>query len=71
MKVWLLTCNARISANEGFDGLHNVFYMQPSILPSRGPPSAHLLRYAGKYFKRWDSQEKMFVSNRKNVYPDD
>lgn len=34
-------------------------------------PSAQLLKLAGRYFKRWDSKNKTFVSNIKDEYPDD
>jgi F-box protein 21 len=34
-------------------------------------PSAQLLKLAGRYFKRWDTEDKVFVSNIKDEYPDD
>ncbi|EME40167.1 hypothetical protein DOTSEDRAFT_74857 [Dothistroma septosporum NZE10] len=34
-------------------------------------PSESLMRMAGKYFKRWDPENKTFVSNIKDEYPDD
>jgi F-box protein 21 len=34
-------------------------------------PSAQLLKLAGRYFKRWDKEEKGFVSNIRDEYPDD
>lgn len=30
-----------------------------------------LLGLAGKYFKRWDEEKRVFVSNIKDEYPDD
>jgi hypothetical protein len=32
-------------------------------------PSAQLLKLAGRYFKRWDTEDKVFVSNIKDEYP--
>ncbi|PSR82812.1 Hemimethylated DNA-binding protein YccV like-domain-containing protein [Coniella lustricola] len=34
------------------------------------PPRA-LMKLAGKYFKRWDDEAKMFVSNVRDKYPED
>ena len=34
-------------------------------------PAEHVMLMAGKYFKRWDSSSKMFVSNIRDEYPDD
>jgi len=34
-------------------------------------PSAQLLSLAGRYFKRWDKENKVFVSNIRDEYPDD
>lgn len=37
-------------------------YQDPSIL---------LMKQAGKYFKKWDSERRCFISNMKDEYPDD
>lgn len=34
------------------------------------PPEA-LMQMAGRYFKRWDSDERKFVSNIRDEYPED
>ncbi|KAK4611964.1 F-box only protein 21 [Fulvia fulva] len=34
-------------------------------------PSQSLMKMAGKYFKRWDGERKVFVSNVRDEYPDD
>lgn len=34
-------------------------------------PSSALMSLAGRYFKRWDKVERIFVSNLKDEYPDD
>lgn len=34
-------------------------------------PCDALMALAGRYFKRWDEGEKIFVSNMKDEYPDD
>ncbi|WPA98276.1 uncharacterized protein RHO25_002888 [Cercospora beticola] len=34
-------------------------------------PSEVLMALAGRYFKRWDQKERIFVSNIKDEYPDD
>lgn len=44
---------------------------QDMIEASPSLPNATLIRAAGEYFKRWDSQTRMFVSNIKEEYPDD
>ncbi|ROW07475.1 hypothetical protein VPNG_07114 [Cytospora leucostoma] len=35
------------------------------------PPSQEILRLAGRFFKRWDENEKRFRSNIRDEYPDD
>jgi len=34
-------------------------------------PSEKLLKLAGRFFKRWDSDTRLFVSNLQDEYPDD
>ncbi|GAM83163.1 hypothetical protein ANO11243_011490 [Dothideomycetidae sp. 11243] len=34
-------------------------------------PPEQLMRIAGKYFKRWNAERKIFVSNLRDEYPDD
>ena len=34
-------------------------------------PPVGLMRVAGRYFKRWDEQTEMFVSNVREGWPDD
>jgi F-box protein 21 len=34
-------------------------------------PSEALLTLAGRYFKRWDGERGVFVSNVRDEYPDD
>ena len=34
-------------------------------------PCETLMQLAGRYFKRWDREMKVFVSNIKDEYPDD
>jgi F-box protein 21 len=34
-------------------------------------PTQNLLDLAGRYFKRWDDEEKVFVSNIRDEYPHD
>lgn len=41
------------------------------IRPSRSELSSHLLSIAGKHFKRWSEEERKFVSNVRDEYPDD
>lgn len=45
----------------------NIEIIKPDI--SLIPPT--LVELAGKYFKRWDSTERRFVSNVRDEYPDD
>jgi F-box protein 21 len=41
------------------------------ISPTVSELSPTLVAVAGKYFKRWDSSSREFVSNIKDEYPDD
>jgi F-box protein 21 len=34
-------------------------------------PGPKMMKTAGKYFKRWDKEKGVFVSNRRGEYPDD
>lgn len=34
-------------------------------------PPEDLMGLAGRYFKRWDGSERVFVSNVRDEYPDD
>lgn len=34
-------------------------------------PPQTLMEMAGRYFKRWDDEKRMFVSNIRDEYPDD
>lgn len=40
------------------------------VSPSTQPSEA-MLRLAGRYFKRWDEANRVFVSNVRDEYPDD
>lgn len=35
------------------------------------PPSAAVMKLAGRHFKRWDAASHAFVSNVRDEYPDD
>ncbi|KAI1478526.1 hypothetical protein F4774DRAFT_385159 [Daldinia eschscholtzii] len=41
---------------------------RPEMLP---PEIKDLMPMAGKFFKRWDSEQGVFISNQKEVYPED
>ncbi|KAI1804661.1 hypothetical protein F4811DRAFT_519338 [Daldinia bambusicola] len=41
---------------------------RPELLP---PEIKDLMPMAGKFFKRWDSERGVFISNQKEVYPED
>jgi hypothetical protein len=49
------------------------YVAQENILPiTQGKgPSEGILRLAGRFFKRWDKENHIFVSNVKDEYPDD
>jgi F-box protein 21 len=34
-------------------------------------PSEAMMRLAGRHFKRWDNDARLFVSNVRDEYPDD
>ncbi|CAD0052820.1 unnamed protein product [Aureobasidium pullulans] len=44
---------------------------EENIIVLQEDPSENLLRLAGRYFKRWDQENKVFISNIKDEYPDD
>ena len=35
------------------------------------PPSAAMMKLAGRHFKRWDDASHIFISNLRDEYPDD
>jgi F-box protein 21 len=47
------------------------YVAQENIRPVNDEPSAALKHLAGRYFRRWDTENKRFVSNIKDEYPDD
>ena len=47
------------------------YVAEENIEVSLQKPGAHLIQLAGRYFKRWDDTNKVFVSNIKEEYPDD
>ena len=48
------------------------YVAQENIEPcSSYEPPADILPWAGRYFKRWDPIEGVFVSNLRDEYPDD
>jgi F-box protein 21 len=34
-------------------------------------PGENLMKLAGRYFKRWDREKRVFISNITDEYPDD
>ncbi|KAI5265043.1 YccV-like-domain-containing protein [Aureobasidium subglaciale] len=47
------------------------YVAEENIMVLEEDPSANLLALAGRYFKRWDQENKVFVSNIQDEYPDD
>lgn len=47
------------------------YVAEENITVLSDPPTQNLLDLAGRYFKRWDSEEKVFVSNIRDEYPHD
>lgn len=49
------------------------YVAQENILPTTrdDEPSVGIMRLAGRYFKRWDEEQCIFISNVKDEYPDD
>lgn len=47
------------------------YVAEENIIPLDETPSESLMKLAGRHFKRWDEQTKMFVSNITDEYPDD
>lgn len=47
------------------------YVAEENITVLSDPPTQNLLELAGRYFKRWDSEEKVFVSNIRDEYPQD
>lgn len=69
MKAVLLTimtdCTSRASDKS------SRYVAEENITPLIGWPPLSLLRLAGRYFKRWDTEEERFISNIRDEYPDD
>jgi F-box protein 21 len=47
------------------------YVAEENIQPLHSEPSAVIMKLAGQYFKRWDPDSQMFISNIKDEYPDD
>ncbi|KAF2155332.1 YccV-like-domain-containing protein [Myriangium duriaei CBS 260.36] len=47
------------------------YVAEENIEPIYAEPPPQLMRAAGKYFKRWDADSRVFVSNLRDEYPDD
>ena len=47
------------------------YVAEENITVLSDPPTRNLLDLAGRYFKRWDDEEKIFVSNIRDEYPHD
>ena len=46
------------------------YVAEENIHPVSFTPTESLMRLAGRYFKRWDSEKGVFVSNMCDEYPD-
>jgi len=47
------------------------YVAQENISARSEVPFEELTEMAGRYFKRWDNEEKIFVSNIREEYPHD
>lgn len=47
------------------------YVAEENITVLEDAPTQNLLELAGRYFKRWDEGEKIFVSNIRDEYPHD
>jgi F-box protein 21 len=47
------------------------YVAQENITVLSDAPTQNLIDLAGRYFKRWDDEEKVFVSNIRDEYPHD
>jgi len=47
------------------------YVAEENIHPLYEPPSEKLLKLAGRFFKRWNKDAGVFVSNIQDEYPDD
>lgn len=47
------------------------YVAEENVIPMREPPPDSLMNLAGRYFKRYDSETNMFVSNIRDEYPED
>lgn len=47
------------------------YVAEENIIVLSDTPTQNLLDLAGRYFKRWDSGQKVFVSNVRDEYPHD
>ncbi|GAB7352092.1 hypothetical protein MBLNU459_g2592t1 [Dothideomycetes sp. NU459] len=46
------------------------YVAEENIIPLSETPSQSLMKLAGRHFKRWDDDAKVFISNIKDEYPD-
>jgi F-box protein 21 len=47
------------------------YVAQENIVACLEAPTEELTALAGRYFKRWDDEDKIFVSNIREEYPHD
>jgi len=47
------------------------YVAQENIAARSEVPFEELTEMAGRYFKRWDNEEKVFISNIREEYPHD
>lgn len=47
------------------------YVAEENILVLTETPKESVMALAGRYFKRWDSERGVFVSNMRDEYPDD
>ncbi|KIW00373.1 hypothetical protein, variant [Verruconis gallopava] len=47
------------------------YVAEDNIVPTDEVPNSALLRLAGRYFRRYDEEQRRFVSNIRDEYPDD
>lgn len=64
------SCVSLICLSSGVDKSSR-YVAEENIIPLEETPAEGLMKLAGRHFKRWDDQSKVFVSNIKDEYPDD
>ncbi|KAK4497463.1 hypothetical protein PRZ48_011914 [Zasmidium cellare] len=68
---YVVGCTDANASSPSADDKSVRYVAEENIEVDESEPGPVLMQLAGRYFKRWDKEERRFVSNIKDEYPDD